>query len=70
MKKNELQTQRSKPLTEIDREIFDYRERLARLGLDLVQGKVKNIREIRHLKKNIAQLLTLKKSKLAGNSVS
>lgn len=34
-------------------------ERLRQLRFDLVSGKVKNIREIRHLKKDIARILTI-----------
>lgn len=35
------------------------REKLRQLRFDLAAGKVKNVREIRKIKKEIAQLLTL-----------
>jgi large subunit ribosomal protein L29 len=39
------------------------REKLRQLRFDLAGGKVKNVREIRKIKKEIAQILTLSKSK-------
>ena len=53
---NEL---RQKPKNEIQKALQDDREKLRQLRFDLAAGKVKNVREIRHLKKEIAQLLTL-----------
>mgnify|MGYP001559257999 CR=1 FL=1 len=63
MKKKELEIFKNKPVVEIDKELRIYEERLGNLKMDLVLGKVKNIREVRHLKKNIAQLLTIKRLK-------
>jgi len=60
MKKKELQSFKKKPLVEVDKELQTHRERLNNLKFDLSLGKVKNIREIRKIKKGIAQLLTLK----------
>lgn len=54
---------KAKPLPEVDKEIGHYEERLMNLRMDLSLGKVKNIREIRQLKKNLAQLLTVKRNK-------
>ena len=39
--------------------LVDSRERLRSLKFDLASGKVKNVREIRELKKTIARILTL-----------
>jgi len=61
MKRKELENFKTKPLPEVDKEIRYYRERLQNLRMDLVLGKVKNIREIRQLKKSLAQLLTIKR---------
>ncbi|MEK7651269.1 MAG: 50S ribosomal protein L29 [Patescibacteria group bacterium] len=61
MKKKELQNFKTKPSAELQKEIREQREKLEGLSFDLAAGKVKNIREIRHLKKNIAQILTLLK---------
>jgi len=50
-------------MVEVDKEINERRERLLNLRMDLSLGKVKNISEIKELKKSIAQLLTVKKTK-------
>ena len=60
MRKKEYQSFKNKPLIEVDKELQMHRERLSNLKFDLSLGKVKNIREIRKIKKSIAQLLTLK----------
>ena len=39
------------------------REKLRQLRFDLAAGKVKNVREIRHIKKDIARIMTLLKTK-------
>jgi large subunit ribosomal protein L29 len=49
--------QRSKE--ELQKILQDSREKLRQLRFDLASGKVKNVREIRHLKKEIAQILTI-----------
>jgi large subunit ribosomal protein L29 len=59
MKKKELQNFKTKPELELKKSLNDQREKLENLSFDLAAGKVKNIREIRHLKKDIAQILTL-----------
>ena len=59
MKRKQLQSYTARSEGELQKELLEEREKLANLRFDLAAGKVKNIREIRHLKKNIAQLLTL-----------
>lgn len=59
MKKKELQNFKTKPETELKKNLGLEREKLENLSFDLAAGKVKNIREIRRLKKDIAQILTL-----------
>ena len=59
MKKKELQNFKTKPEAELQKNLNDQREKLENLSFDLAAGKVKNIREIRHVKKNVAQILTL-----------
>jgi len=54
---------RKKPETEIRKMLPDYRERLRKLRFDLTSGKIKNIREIRELRKTIARILTILKEK-------
>jgi len=46
---------------ELKKLLIDHRERLRNLKFDLRAGKVKNVREIRELKKDIARVLTLLK---------
>lgn len=50
---------RQKSKSELQRILADNRERLRQLRFDLASGKVKNVREIRKIKKEIAQILTL-----------
>jgi len=50
---------RQKSKLELQRILSDKREKLRQLYFDLVAGKVKNVREIRMIKKDIAGILTL-----------
>lgn len=43
---------------ELKKSLGEKRERLRQLRFDLAAGKVKNIREIRAIKKDIARILT------------
>lgn len=61
MKISELRQKSKKELQKI---LIDSRERLRGLKFDLASGKVKNVREIRELKKDIARILTLLKEKI------
>ena len=56
MKIGELR-QKSKP--ELQKLLTELRERLRQLRFDLAAGKVKNVREIRQIKKDIARILTM-----------
>jgi len=58
MKTTELQ-QKSK--SELQKILLDNREKLRQLRFDLAAGKVKNVREVRKVKKDIARILTLLK---------
>jgi large subunit ribosomal protein L29 len=60
MKIKELQ-QKSK--SELQKFLTDSREKLRQLRFDLAAGKVKNVREVRKIKKDIAKVLTLLKQK-------
>jgi len=59
MKKKEIQQLKTKSLTELQKDLTDYREKLRSLQFDLAQGKVKNIKEIKETKKIIARILTI-----------
>ena len=58
MKTKEL---RQKSKNELQKTLQELREKLRQLRFNLVSGKVKNVREIRMIKKNIAQILTIMK---------
>ena len=50
---------RQKAKGELEKILADSRERLRQLRFDLAAGKVKNVREIRKTKKDIARILTI-----------
>ena len=56
MKAREL---RQKSKSELQKLLQEDREKLRQLRFDLTSGKVKNVREIRKIKKEIARILTL-----------
>jgi ribosomal protein L29 len=59
MKNKEIQQIKNKPLAELQKDLVSYREKLRKMKFDLSQGKVKNIKEIKGLKKMIARILTI-----------
>jgi large subunit ribosomal protein L29 len=50
---------RQKSKAELQKILQDNHEKLRSLRFDLSSGKVKNVREIRKIKKDIARILTL-----------
>jgi large subunit ribosomal protein L29 len=52
---------RQKPKEELKSLLMEKRERLRSLRFDLSAGKVKNVRELRGVRKDIAKILTLLK---------
>ncbi len=60
MKAKELKQKTIKDLRKLEREL---REKLRGLRFDLAAGKVKNVREIRKIKKDIARILTVIREK-------
>lgn len=50
---------KTKSKEEIRQILGEKKERLCQLGFDLASGKVKNVREIREIKKDIARILTV-----------
>ena len=52
---------RQKSKAELEKMLQDSQERLRQLRFDLAAGKIKNVREIRKIKKEIARMLTLLK---------
>jgi len=53
---------RQKPKDELQNLMAEKKEGLRTLRFDLSSGKVKNVREIRTIRKDIAKILTLLKS--------
>lgn len=62
MKHTEIKALRAKSLPELQALIHENQERLRVLRLDLAAGKVKNVREIRALRKDIARIQTAAQS--------
>lgn len=58
MKKQEVKELKNKPVAELQKFLGESRERLRTLRHNLAAGKVKNVKELRALKKDIARLLT------------
>ncbi len=65
MKKKELEKLRSKTKEEVMEDLQSHKERLWNLQVDLKSGKVKNVREIRQLRRTIAATHTLLKELMA-----
>ncbi|OGY68343.1 MAG: 50S ribosomal protein L29 [Candidatus Harrisonbacteria bacterium RIFCSPLOWO2_02_FULL_45_10c] len=59
MKKETLKKMREKTPADIVKEIQSQKDSLWQLRVDLASGKVKNVRQIRAIKKTIAVLNTL-----------
>jgi ribosomal protein L29 len=58
MKRKEIQELKNKPLPELMKFIKEGREKLRSLKFDLAAGKVKDIGELRSLRKDLARALT------------
>ncbi len=64
MKAKELREKTTKELHQLLKEL---REKIVKLRFDMASGKVKNIREIRFIKKDIARILTILKERELKN---
>jgi len=58
MKIKEIQELKNRPVGELEKVLKEQREKLRTLRFDLVAGKVKNVSELRKVRKNIARTLT------------
>ena len=70
MKIREIRELHNKPLAELEKSLRESQERLRALKFDLAAGKVKNVGELRTLRKDIARILTFIKinaAKETGN---
>ena len=59
MKRKELQEYSAKPLIELEKELVAFYEKMNGLRLDVATGKVKSLKEFKHVKKAIAQIKTI-----------
>lgn len=59
MKKQDFQQLKNKATAELQKDLKTYQEKLRDLKFDLAVGKVKNIGEIKNVKKAIAKILTV-----------
>lgn len=59
MKKKEFQEFKNKPVAELEKICRESNERLRSLKFDLAAGKVKNVEEVRELRKDVARISTL-----------
>ena len=50
---------RRKPKAELEKMLRDSRDEMRKLRFDLASGKVKNVKAIRAIKKDIARILTI-----------
>ncbi len=66
MKPKEL---RQKSKIELQKLLQENRERLRVLRFDLAAGKIKNVREIRKVKKDIARILTVLRNYEIGTKI-
>ena len=58
MKRKEVEELKNKPLAELEKMLKDGRSRLRVLKFDLKAGKVKDVAELRSLRKDLARVLT------------
>lgn len=66
MKKKEFQDYRGKIMQDLERELHDLEVRAHTLRTDIITGKVKSLKEMRSVKKSIAQIRTLMTEKASA----
>lgn len=66
MKSSEFQELKDKTAEELQKNLLERQSRLRSLRFDLAAGKVKNVSEIRKIRKDIARILTIINKKSAG----
>lgn len=59
MKRREFEELKLKPEAELRKLLKESRDRILTLRFDLAAGKVKNVKELRVLRKSVARILTL-----------
>lgn len=69
MRRSELQQLKNKPAAELKLQLDVLQDKMWELKKDLKAGKVKNVREIRSLKKDIARIITFLNSQNHANNI-
>lgn len=59
MKRREFEQLKNKPEAELKNQLTSLRDMLWNLKKDLAAGKVKNVKEIRRVKRDIARIFTI-----------
>ena len=65
MKKKDIQELKNRPLGELEKMAKEEEEKLRSLRFDLAAGKVKNVSQLRDLRKKLARVKTFMKQKNA-----
>lgn len=68
MKKNDIKQLKQRPLAELEKALREHEERLRVLKFDLAAGKVKDIAELRTVRRDIARLKTFITLQSHGNT--
>ena len=68
MKRKQILEIKNKSAGELEKMLVEGRKKLNLLRFDLVSGKVKNVKEIKEVKKNIARLITFLKDGIDKNN--
>jgi ribosomal protein L29 len=63
MKRKEITELKTRPVAELEKFVRDSKEKLRAMKFDLAAGKVKNVKDLRALRKDIARALTFMKGK-------
>ena len=59
MKRNQWEQLKTKPAEELRKLAHEYRDKMWALTIDLKAGKVKNVKEINRIKKDVARIMTI-----------
>ncbi len=63
MKKTDIQKINDKNETELEKDLAESKNKLQTLRFDLAAGKIKNLGEVKEIRKKIARILTFLKQK-------
>lgn len=64
MRKKEFEQLKTRPAEDLNKNLIEFQNKLWDFKTDLAAGKIKNVKEIKNVKKTIARILTLTNNKL------